>query len=72
MRPLAFGSLMLGTVLNLVCVYAIMGWLPALGIRVHGWTAPQTGWMMGLVGVPINIVSALFIGWAVAGMIRRG
>ena len=70
--PLAFGSLMLGTVLNLVCVYAIMGWLPALFIRVHGWTAPQTGWMMGIVGVPINIVAALFSGWAIAWMNRRG
>lgn len=71
-NPLAFGSLMLGTVLNLVCVYAIMGWLPALFIRVHGWTAPETGWLLGVVGVPINIVAALISGWVIAWMNRRG
>lgn len=70
--PVAFGSLMLGTVLNLVCVYAIMGWLPALFIRVHGWTAPETGWMLGIVGVPINIVAAFVSGWVIAWMNRRG
>nr|WP_184021858.1 MFS transporter [Sphingobium boeckii] len=71
-HPRAFGSLMLGTVLNLVCVYAIIGWFPALFIRVHGWGAAETGWLLGAVGMPISIFAAINSGWVISWLTKRG
>ncbi len=71
-RPLAFGALMIGTVLNLVCVYAIIGWFPALFIRAHGWNPAQTGYALGAVGMPISIFAAVNSGWVIAWLTRRG
>ncbi|MFT3964264.1 MAG: MFS transporter [Sphingobium sp.] len=71
-HPGAFGCLTLGSVLNLVCVYAMLGWFPAMFIRVHGWTAAEAGWRMGMVGVPINIFAAINSGWVVVWLMRRG
>lgn len=70
--PRAFGSLMLGTVLNLVCVYAIVGWFPALFIRAHGWSAAETGWLLGAVGMPISIFAAINSGWVISVLTKRG
>lgn len=71
-QPRAFGTLMVGTVLNLVCVYAIIGWFPALFIRVHGWSASQTGYILGAVGMPISIFAAINSGWVISWLTRRG
>jgi MFS family permease len=71
-HPGAFGSLMLGTVLNLVCVYAIVGWFPALFIRAHGWGAAETGWLLGAVGMPISIFAAINSGWVITWLTKRG
>jgi MFS family permease len=59
-EPLAFG------------VYAIIGWFPVLFIRVHGWTAPHAGWMLGAVALPISLCSAFSSGWVIAWVTRRG
>lgn len=71
-RPGAFGLFMLGAVLNLVCVYAIVGWFPALFIRAHGWSAAETGKILGLVGLPISIFAAVNSGWVIAWLGKRG
>ncbi|MBT0669234.1 MFS transporter [Novosphingobium profundi] len=71
-RPAAFGLFMLGSVLNLVCVYAIVGWFPALFIRAHGWDAGWTGKVLGMVGLPVSIFAALNSGWVIAWLTRRG
>ena len=71
-KPRAFGALMIGTVLNLVCVYAIVGWFPALFIRAHGWTPASTGYALGAVGMPISIFAAVNSGWVIAWLTRRG
>lgn len=71
-RPGAFGLFMLGSVLNLVCVYAIVGWFPALFIRAHGWTAAETGKILGAVGLPLSIFAAVNSGWVIAWLKRRG
>lgn len=71
-HPRAFTALMLGTVLNLVCVYAIVGWFPALFIRVHEWGAAETGWTLGAVGMPISIFAAVNSGWAISWLNKRG
>lgn len=71
-HPRAFAALMLGTVLNLVCVYAIIGWFPALFIRVHEWGAAETGWLLGAVGMPISVFAAINSGWAISWLTKRG
>jgi MFS family permease len=71
-RPGTFGCFMLGTVLNLVCVYAIIGWFPALFIRVHGWEAAATGKILGAVGMPISIFAAVNSGWVIVWLSKRG
>lgn len=70
--PRAMTALMLGTVLNLVCVYAIVGWFPALFIRVHGWDAMETGYILGAVGMPISIFAAINSGWVISKLTQRG
>lgn len=71
-RPLAYGCFTLGTVLNLVCVYAIVGWFPALFIRVHGWSSAETGKILGAFGLPISIFAAVNSGWVIAWAAKRG
>jgi MFS family permease len=71
-NPRAYGSFMLGSVLNLVCVYAIVGWFPALFIRVHGWGAAETGKILGAVGLPISIFAAVNSGWIISWLARKG
>jgi MFS family permease len=71
-RPRAYGLFLTGSVLNLVCVYAIVGWFPALFIRVHGWSAAFTGKVLGMGGLPISIFAAVNSGWVVVWLARRG
>ena len=68
----AYASLILGAVMNLMCIYAQLAWFPTLFIRVHGWTAPEIGRMLGLIGVPVGIVSALSSGWIMSWLARKG
>ena len=71
-HPVAFAGLIGGAVVNLTCVYAIMGWFPALFIRVHGWSAQETGWTLGIAMLPISLVSALCSGWVITALRRWG
>ncbi|MET0239986.1 MAG: MFS transporter [Sphingobium sp.] len=71
-HPRALLSLMLGTVLNLVCVYAIIGWFPALFIRVHEWSASETGYTLAAVGLPISLFAAVNSGWVIVWITKRG
>ncbi|MFS0851116.1 MFS transporter [Novosphingobium panipatense] len=71
-RPRAYGCFLIGTVLNLVCVYAIVGWFPALFIRAHGWDAARTGYALGAVGFPVSAFAAVNSGWVIAWLLRRG
>lgn len=71
-RPLAYVSIMGATVLNVLVVNAQIGWAPTLFIRVHEWTAAQTGTTLGLVGLPCGIFSALSAGWFMAWLYRKG
>lgn len=72
LHPRALVSLMLGTVLNLVCVYAIIGWFPALFIRVHGWSPSLTGYTLAAIGLPISLFAAVNSGWVIVWITKRG
>ncbi|ACT59208.1 MFS transporter [Hirschia baltica] len=71
-QPVAFATLIGGTVLNLVCVYAIIGWLPAMFIRVHNWEASTAGQILGLVGLPISLFAAANSGWVISWLNSKG
>ncbi|MFT3968214.1 MAG: MFS transporter, partial [Sphingobium sp.] len=71
-RPRAYLTLMVGTVSNLVCVYAIVGWFPALFIRAHHWTPAETGYLLGIVGMPISLFAAINSGWVISWLMNRG
>jgi MFS family permease len=71
-RRRALGLFMFGSVLNLVCVYAIVGWFPAMFIRAHGWTAAYTGKVLGSSSLPLSIFAAVNSGWVIAWLARRG
>ena len=68
----AYACLILGAVMNLMCIYAQLAWFPTLFIRVYGWTAPEIGRVLGLVGVPVGIVSALSSGVFMSWIARKG
>lgn len=68
----AYACLILGAVMNLMCIYAQLAWFPTLFIRIHGWTAPEIGRMLGIVGVPVGIFSALSSGWFMSWLARKG
>lgn len=71
-QPRAFGFFLLGSVLNLTCVYAIVGWFPALFIRTHGWSAAFTGKVLGIGSLPISLFAAINSGWVIVWLARRG
>jgi MFS family permease len=71
-KPRAYGLFLTGSVLNLVCVYAIVGWFPALFIRVHGWSAAFTGKVLGMGGLPVSIFAAINSGWVIVWLAKRG
>ncbi len=68
----AYAALISGAVLNLMCIYAQLAWLPTVFIRMHGWNAAEIGEALGLLGVPVGIVSALTSGWFMTWLARRG
>lgn len=68
----AHGALIGGAALNLVCVYAIIAWFPALFMRVHGWSAATTGQVLGWFSLPIGLFTAINSGWVMAWLAKRG
>ena len=69
---LAYGGLMAGCALNVMSIYAILGWYPTLFVRVHHWSAPEIGRDIGLFGVPGGITSAFVSGFIIAWLAKRG
>lgn len=67
----AYSSLLAGTVLNVTGIYAQIAWGITLVIRVHGWTAAETGTAFALIA-PIGAVSSIVVGWFVAALVKRG
>jgi MFS family permease len=71
-NKLAYAGLMAGCALNVMTIYAIIGWYPTLFVRIHHWTASEIGRDIGLFGVPFGITSALISGVIIAWLARRG
>ncbi len=71
-QKLAYGGLMAGCALNVLSIYAILGWYATLFIRIHHWTAPEIGRAIGLFAVPGGMLSALSSGFIISWLARRG
>jgi MFS family permease len=53
-------------------IYAVLSWVPALFIRVHGWTAGETGVRYGLVLLLFGGAGTVLGGIAAAQLGKRG
>jgi MFS family permease len=67
-----YGGMIAWGICNAISVYALLGWFPTVMIRVHGWTAAQTGHVLGAYGIPCAVFSCLSGGWSVAWLQQRG
>ncbi len=71
-QKLAYAGLMAGCALNVLSIYAILGWYATLFIRIHHWTAPEIGRAIGMFAVPGGMLSAISSGFIIAWLARRG
>jgi MFS family permease len=68
----AYTALMGGAVLNVTCIYAGIGWMPTLFMRVHHWSPAKVASIFGFIGLPIGMSGAIVAGWTMAWLARRG
>jgi MFS family permease len=68
----AYAALMGGAVLNVTCIYAGIGWMPTLFMRVHHWSPAKVGSIFGFIGLPVGMTGALVVGWTMAWLGSRG
>jgi len=71
-RPAAYLALGGGAVLNVTCIYAQIGWMPALFMRVFHWGPIQIGPAFSAVSLLFGMSGALAAGWTMAWLTRRG
>jgi MFS family permease len=65
-------TIIFGVACNLMTIYTLIFFYPALLARVHGWPASEVGFWVGLVGAPIGGVGAIFTGWFITAVTKRG
>lgn len=68
----AYVALMGGAVLNVTCIYASLGWMPSLFMRVHHWSPAKVGSVFAVIGLPIGMTGALVAGWTMSWLTGRG
>jgi MFS family permease len=68
----AYGTLICAAVLNVTCIYASIGWMPTLFVRVHHWSPVKIGTTFSLINIPFALSGALAAGWTMSWLVRRG
>lgn len=68
----AYLALIGGAVLNVTCIYASLGWMPTLFMRVHHWSPAKVGGVFAAIGLPIGMTGALIAGWTMSWLTSRG
>jgi MFS family permease len=68
----AYIALMGGAVLNVTSIYASIGWMPTLFMRVHHWSPAKVGSIMGVMGLAIGMSGALVAGWTMSWLAHSG
>jgi MFS family permease len=71
-NPKAYVALGGGAVLNVTCIYAQIGWMPALFMRVFHWGPARIGATFSLISLTCGMGGALVAGWTMAWLARRG
>ncbi len=71
-RPAAYLALGGGAVLNVTCIYAQIGWMPSLFMRVFHWGPIQIGPAFSAISLVFGMSGALIAGWTMAWLARRG
>jgi MFS family permease len=67
-----YATLFLGSGALSIYFNALLSWAPSFFIRVHGWSAQQTGMWLGVIIATCGSTGALFGGWLAAYLDRRG
>lgn len=70
-RPI-YGPFTIATAFLLLTGYGVGAWLPTYFVRVVGWSASQTGVLMGLIYIPSAIAGGLLAGWSADALRARG
>jgi MFS family permease len=68
----AYAALIGGAVLNVTCIYAQIGWMPTLFMRVHHWSPAKVGSIFAFIGLPIGMTGALVAGWTMSWLTSKG
>ena len=68
----AYIALIGGAVLNVTCIYASIGWMPTLFMRVHHWSPAKVGSVFAAIGLPVGMSGALIAGWTMSWLTSRG
>jgi MFS family permease len=68
----AYFALMGGAVLNITCVYAQIGWMPSLFMRVHHWSPAKVASTLGFVALGVGMSGALVAAWTMTWLGKRG
>ncbi len=71
-RKAVYGGLIAWIVLNSVSIYALINWFPTVMVRGHGWTAAQTGQVLGIYVVPCGMFSCISGGWSISLLQKWG
>jgi MFS family permease len=65
-------AVIFGLCCNLTTVYALVTWYPVMLIRVHGWSAGEVGYALGMIGPPAALIGAVGSGWLIARINQAG
>lgn len=67
-----YAALFCGVPFASLIVYGMQAWLPAYFLRVHGWTASETGLALGAATLVLGLTGALAGGWLADRWRARG
>ncbi|MSO97850.1 MAG: MFS transporter [Rhodospirillaceae bacterium] len=67
----AYTTLMISAILNVMCIYAQIAWVPTFIIRVYAWPPEDVGWLLGATAIT-GAGSSITVGWFMSWLIAKG
>jgi MFS family permease len=71
LNRMAYATLIGAAALNVLCIYAQIGWVPTFLIRNYGWT-PENVSLFLIPGSIAGVTSSISVGWLMARLLARG
>ncbi|GIL38991.1 MFS transporter [Roseiterribacter gracilis] len=68
----AAATIIFGVACNLMTIYTLIFFYSSMMVRVHHWAPQDVGFWVGIVGAPIGGVGAIFTGWFITYVAKRG